>query len=133
MTTLTGPVDASPAAGDTVALRGIAGFGRHGVFAVEREQGQRFLVDVVCHLDLAPAAAGDDLELTVDYGVLAADVVADIEGEPLQLVESLAERVARTCLSRPAVQLVQVTVHKPDAPMPVQVADIAVTVTRSRS
>ena len=133
MTTLTGPVDASPAAGDRVALRGIAGFGRHGVFAFEREQGQRFVVDVVCHLDLAPAAAGDDLALTVDYGVLAADVVADIEGEPLQLVESLADRVARTCLAQPGVQTVEVTVHKPDAPMPVEVADVAVTLTRSRS
>ena len=118
---------------DRVALRGLAGFGHHGVFDFEREQGQRFVVDVVCTLDLAPAAETDDLELTVDYGVLAADVVADIEGEPLDLIEALADRIARTCLRRPAVQSVEVTVHKPDAPMPVPVADVAVTLTRSKA
>ncbi|CAA9287388.1 MAG: Dihydroneopterin aldolase [uncultured Friedmanniella sp.] len=118
---------------DRVALRGLAGFGHHGVFDFERAQGQRFVVDVVCTLDLAPAAETDDLELTVDYGVLAADVVADIEGEPLDLIEALADRIARTCLRRPAVQSVEVTVHKPDAPMPVPVADVAVTLTRSKA
>ena len=124
----------SPAgpAQDRVALRGLAGFGHHGVFDFEREQGQRFLADVVCTLDLAPAAENDDLQRTVDYGVLAADVVADIEGDPLDLIEALADRIARTCLLRPAVQSVEVTVHKPDAPMPVPVADVAVTLTRSK-
>ncbi|GAA1426566.1 dihydroneopterin aldolase [Microlunatus lacustris] len=118
---------------DQVALRGLAGFGRHGVFDFEREQGQRFVADVVCSLDLGPAAETDDLQQTVDYGQLAADVVADIEGEPLDLIEALADRIARTCLRRPAVQGVEVTVHKPDAPMPVPVADVAVTLRRSKS
>jgi dihydroneopterin aldolase len=117
---------------DQVSLRGLSGFGQHGVFDFERQQGQRFVADVVCTLDLAPAAEHDDLERTVDYGVLAADVVADIEGDPLDLIEALADRIARTCLRRPAVQSVQVTVHKPDAPMPVSVADVAVTLTRSK-
>jgi len=117
---------------DRVALRGLSGFGRHGVFDFERERGQQFVVDVVCALDLAPAAASDDLRQTVDYAALATDVVADIEGEPLDLIEALADRVARTCLRRPLVQSVEVTVHKPEAPMPVTVADVAVTLTRSR-
>ncbi len=118
---------------DRVVLRGLAGFGHHGVFDFEREQGQRFVVDVVCTLDLAPAAENDDLERTVDYGGLAADVVADIEGQPLDLIEALADRVARTCLRRPAVESVEVTVHKPDAPMPVPATDVAVTLTRSKA
>ena len=118
---------------DQVALRGLAGFGRHGVFDFEREQGQRFVADVVCTLDLAPAAETDDLRQTVDYGALAADAVADIEGEPLDLIEALADRIARTCLRRPAVQSVEVTVHKPDAPMPVPVDDVAVTLRRSKA
>jgi dihydroneopterin aldolase len=117
---------------DQIALRGLAGFGRHGVFDFEREQGQQFVADVVCHLDLAPAASADDLTLTVDYGSLAADVVADIEGEPLQLIEALADRIARTCLRRQAVESVDVTVHKPGAPMPVGFSDVAVTLTRSK-
>ena len=118
---------------DQVALRGIVGFGHHGVFDFEREQGQRFVVDVVCTLDLAPAAETDDLTSTVDYGVLAADVVADIEGEPLDLIEALADRIVSTCFRRPAVQSVEVTVHKPDVPMPVPVDDVAVTLRRSKA
>ncbi|GAA2107116.1 dihydroneopterin aldolase [Microlunatus panaciterrae] len=118
---------------DRVALKGISGFGHHGVFAFEREQGQRFVVDVVCALDLEPAARSDDLTDTLDYGSLAAAVVKDIEGEPLDLIESLAARIARTCLSNQRVDAVEVTVHKPDAPMPVDVADVAVTLTRSRT
>jgi len=122
-----------PGPADRVVLRGLVGFGRHGVFDTEREQGQRFVVDVVCFLDLGPAAAGDDLSLTVDYGVLAAEVVADIEGDPLDLIEALADRIARTCLRRAAVDRVDVTVHNPEAPLPVEVADVAVTLTRSKS
>ena len=118
---------------DRVALRGVAGFGYHGVFPEERSQGQRFLVDVTCTLDLAAAAAGDDLARTVDYGVLAQAIVADIERDPLNLIEALADRVARTCLDARGVSAVEVTVHKPEAPMPVEVADVAVTLTRSRN
>jgi dihydroneopterin aldolase len=117
---------------DRVALRGIAGFGHHGVFAAERANGQRFLADVLLSLDLGHAATSDDLEQTVDYGVLAAAVVADIERDPLNLIEALADRIAGTCLGDPRVLAVEVTVHKPDAPMPVEVADVAVTLTRSK-
>jgi len=118
---------------DQLALRGIAGFGRHGVFDEERRNGQAFVVDVRCTLNLATAAAGDDLLETVDYGELARSVVADIEGEPVNLIETLAERIASTCLRAGRVEAVEVTVHKPSAPMPVPVADVAVTLTRSRS
>lgn len=118
---------------DSVALRGIVGFGHHGVFDFERRQGQRFVVDVTCYLDLSPAAASDDLDETIDYGALAAAVVADIERDPLDLIEALAERIAQTCLKHQRLDTVQVTVHKPGAPMPVEVADVAVTVTRSRA
>lgn len=118
---------------DRVALRGVAGFGHHGVFPEERRDGQRFVVDVTCTLDLSEAAATDDLARTVDYGLLAQAIVADIEGEPLDLIESLAGRIAATCLAAGPVTEVEVTVHKPEAPMPVEVADVAVTLTRSTS
>jgi dihydroneopterin aldolase len=118
--------------GDRVTLRGISAVGHHGVFDFEREQGQPFVVDVDCVLDLAEAAATDDLERTIDYGALAQSVVDDIEGDPLNLIEALAERIAQTCLRYSAVAEVQVTVHKPQAPMPVPVADVAVTLTRSK-
>lgn len=118
---------------DRVALRGIAGFGHHGVFAEERASGQRFVVDVALTLDLSAAAAKDDLRQTVDYGVLAAQVVSDIERDPVNLIEALALRIADRCLSDQRVSAAEVTVHKPEAPMPVEVADVAVTLTRGNA
>jgi dihydroneopterin aldolase len=117
---------------DRISLTGITAFGHHGAFDFEREQGQQFVVDVSCTLDLSPAASTDDLEETIDYGGLARAVAADVEGDPLNLIEALADRIALTCLRYDAIQCVQVTVHKPQAPMPVDVADVAVTLTRSK-
>ncbi len=118
---------------DRVVLTGLRARGHHGVFAFEREQGQDFVVDVTLVLDLAPASTADDLGRTVDYGVLAEAVVADVQGEPLNLIEALAERIARTCLRQPGVSEVEVTVHKPQAPISVTFTDVAVTLTRSRA
>ena len=117
---------------DRVVLTGIRAWGRHGVYDFEREQGQHFVVDVALGLDLAPASTTDDLSRTVDYGTLAEAVVADVQGEPLNLIEALAERVAQTCLRQPGVDEVEVTVHKPEAPIGVAFTDVAVTLTRSR-
>jgi dihydroneopterin aldolase len=118
---------------DRISLTGLTAFGHHGVFDSERQQGQRFIVDLTCILDLSSAASSDDLGKTIDYGVLAQAVVADIERDPLNLIEALADRIAITCLRYDAIQCVEVTVHKPQAPMPVDVADVAVTLTRSRT
>lgn len=117
---------------DTVALRGLKVFGRHGVFAHEREDGQIFVVDLRLRLDTAPAAAGDDLSRTVHYGVVAEEVAAVVSGEPVDLIETLAQRIADTCLGHEAVQEVEVTVHKPDAPISVPFDDVTVTITRRR-
>ena len=118
---------------DRISLTGITAFGHHGVFSSERQHGQRFVVDVICTLDLSGAASSDDLGQTIDYGALAQAIAADIERDPLNLIEALADRIALTCLRYDAIQCVQVTVHKPQAPMPVDVADVAVTLTRSRT
>ncbi|GAB2590059.1 dihydroneopterin aldolase [Microlunatus antarcticus] len=117
---------------DRVVLTGLRARGRHGVFDHEREQGQHFVVDVALALDLSPASTSDDLSRTVDYGTLAEAVVADVQGEPLNLIEALAERIAQTCLRQAAVTEVEVTVHKPEAPIGVAFTDVAVTLTRSR-
>ena len=126
------PGQQPPSAGDRVTLRGITGFGRHGVYDFERERGQRFVVDVDCRVDLSEAAATDDLRYTLDYGTLAQAIVTDIEADPLNLIEALADRVARTCLNFESVLGVTVTVHKPEAPIPVTAEDVAVTLTRSK-
>jgi dihydroneopterin aldolase len=117
---------------DRISLTGITALGHHGVFDFEREHGQQFVVDVSCTLDLSSAASTDDLSQTIDYAALAQAVAADIERDPLNLIEALAARIALTCLRYDAIQCVEVTVHKPQAPMPVDVADVAVTLTRSK-
>lgn len=115
---------------DRIRLTGLRFSATHGVYDFERVEPQPFIVDVEC--ELAPRPASDDLATTVDYAELSRAIAADVTGEPVNLIETLAERVAATCLSRSAIQSVEVTVHKPGARMPVELADIAVTITRSR-
>ncbi|MEU8587215.1 dihydroneopterin aldolase [Streptomyces sp. NPDC048664] len=117
---------------DRVALRGLRARGHHGVFPKEREEGQTFVVDLVLSLDTRAAAAGDDLSKTVHYGIVAEEVAALIEGEPVDLIETLAERIAFSCLGHAPVLEVEVCVHKPDAPITVPFDDVTVTITRSR-
>ena len=117
---------------DRITLTGLAANGYHGVHEAERRSGQLFVADVVLHLDTRRAAAGDDLTRTVDYGVIARQVHAVLAGEPVALIETLAERIAATVLAEPGVQVVDVTVHKPQAPIDVPFADVAVTVRRDR-
>ncbi len=117
--------------GDALRLTGLRVRGLHGVLPEERRDGQDFVVDVVLWLDLRRAGATDDLAATVDYGALAERLAADVAGEPVELIEMLAERLAATCLDSPLVDRVEVTVHKPDAPIRVSFQDVSVTVVRS--
>lgn len=117
---------------DRVAVHGITAQGFHGVFDHEKRDGQTFSVDVVLGVDTRPAAASDDLADTVDYGAVAAAVVAEIEGPSLDLVETLAQRVADACLAFDGVHAVQVSVHKPEAPVGVPFSDVIVTIVRPR-
>lgn len=117
---------------DAIALRGIRARGRHGVLPAERELGQEFTVDVTLFLDTAPAAAADDLTRTVDYGELATRLAAVVSGEPVDLIETLAQRLAEVCLSHERVEEVEVSVHKPAAPIPLPFDDVVVTIRRRR-
>ncbi|MCK1798306.1 dihydroneopterin aldolase [Streptomyces sp. XM4193] len=117
---------------DRVAVRGLRATGHHGVFAHEREEGQVFVVDVELGVDTRAAAADDDLALTVHYGEVAEEVVAVVTGEPVDLIETLAQRIADQCLTHRAVQEVEVVVHKPDAPITVPFDDVTLTIKRSR-
>ncbi len=118
---------------DRISLVGLAVRGRHGVLPAETELGQLFVLDVVLHLDTRPAATGDDLERTVHYGVVAEQVAAVVAGEPVQLVETLAQRVAEVALAAGPVVAVDVTVHKPQAPVSVPFQDVTVQIRRWRS
>jgi dihydroneopterin aldolase len=116
--------------GDRIELRGLRVRGHHGVFEHERRDGQDFVVDLVVELDLRAAAASDDLADTVDYGALATRAAAIVGGEPCDLVEAVAGRIADDVLSDGRVRAVEVTVHKPRAPIPLEFADVAVVVHR---
>lgn len=117
---------------DRIELRGLRVRGHHGVFAHERRDGQDFVVDVTVWMDLAPAAASDDLADTLHYGELAQRAAGIIGGEPCDLIETVAGRIAGEVMSDERVQAVEVTLHKPQAPIPLEFADVAVVARRSR-
>jgi dihydroneopterin aldolase len=123
----------SQAMSDQIALRGLQAFGYHGVLPEERREGQRFIVDAVLSVDSRFAAASDDLNDTVDYGGLAQRLLAAVESDPVNLIETLAQRLAGICLASERVSAVEITVHKPEAPTGVNLDDVTITITRDRS
>lgn len=117
---------------DRIALRGVSAHAHHGVYAFERERGQLFSVDAVLEVDMRAAAGGDDLGKTVDYAHLAQQLHAVLTGEPVNLLETLAARLADVCLADPLVDAVEITVHKPQAELGVPFDDVTVSLRRVR-
>ena len=117
---------------DRIELRGLKVRGSHGVFAHERADGQDFVVDITVWIDLADAAASDDLADTYDYGVLAERAAAVIAGQARNLIETVAGEIAEDVMKDHRVHAVEVTVHKPQAPIPHTFDDVAVVARRSR-
>ena len=115
---------------DQISLTGLRVRGNHGVLEAERRDGQEFVVDVALRLDTREAGASDQLSDTADYGALAQRLAEVVAQETYDLLEALAARLAEVCLAHPRVFEVTVTVHKPQAPITVPFADVAVTVTR---
>jgi len=118
---------------DELAILGLECQGFHGVFDFERREGQTFVIDLVLGVDTRPAAASDDLRDTVDYGSLSTKVKASVERDPVDLIETLAQRIADLCLLESRVEWVRVTVHKPDAPIDATFHDVALTITRRQN
>lgn len=118
---------------DEIVLSGIRAFGHHGVYEHERREGQEFVADVVLGLSLRAAAVSDDVADTVHYGEFAAEVAGILSGEPADLIETVAQRIADAALAHALVETVRVTVHKPQAPVGVPFGDVAVTIRRSRA
>lgn len=118
---------------DRIALRGLAVRGRHGVFESERIDGQEFVIDVVLDIDTSAAAHSDELADTVDYGALALTIADIVGGAPVNLLETLADRIAQACLDDVRVGSVEVSVHKPHAPIALTFDDVVVTIVRSRT
>lgn len=120
---------------DRIVLTGLTVRGRHGVFEHERRDGQDFVVDLTAWLDLTAAGRSDDLADTLDYGALAEAAAEIVAGPPCDLIETVAARIADAVLAAPnfaRVRAVEVTVHKPSAPIPLAFADVAVVLRRER-
>jgi dihydroneopterin aldolase len=115
---------------DELSVTGIECFAHHGVFEHERRDGQVFLIDLVLGIDTRAAAASDDLHHTVDYGSLVAHVKAAVESDPVDLIETVAQRISDVCLLDDRVEWARVTVHKPGAPIDATFADVTLTITR---
>lgn len=116
---------------DNITLTGLRASAFHGVLEQERRTGQVFLIDAVVYLDLAAAAATDDLDQTIHYGELAEEIVSAVESDPVDLIETVAERVAQVVLAHKAATATTITVHKPSAPISVPFEDVSVTITRT--
>lgn len=117
---------------DRIELRGLTVRGHHGVFEHERRDGQDFVVDITVWIDLAAAAASDELADTLDYGALAQRAADVIAGEPRNLIETVAAEVAEGVMADERVHAVEVVLHKPNAPIPLAFNDVAVVARRSR-
>lgn len=118
---------------DKITLTGINAVGHHGVFDFERRDGQPFVVDAVLHADFSKAAETDDLQYTAHYGQVAELITGHITGQPLNLIEALAVRIADDVLAKFPVSAVDITVHKPKAPIEVPFGDVTVSVHRERA
>jgi 7,8-dihydroneopterin aldolase/epimerase/oxygenase len=118
---------------DQITLTGVTAVGHHGVFDFERRDGQPFVVDAVLHLDFSKAAASDDVLDTAHYGEVADCIRGWITGDPVNLIEALAVRIADDVLRRFDVAAVDITVHKPKAPIGVDFGDVSVGVHRERT
>ncbi|GAA2336740.1 dihydroneopterin aldolase [Saccharopolyspora halophila] len=117
---------------DRIALSGLRVRGNHGVYEYEKREGQDFLVDITLWLDLGEAAAGDDLTKTVHYGELAQQAADIVAGPSRDLIEAVAAEIADAIMNEQPVSAAEVTIHKPDAPISHEFADVAVTIRRSR-
>ncbi|MGH3880990.1 MAG: dihydroneopterin aldolase [Actinophytocola sp.] len=117
---------------DRITLTGLRVCGNHGVFDHERRDGQEFVVDVTVWIDLDRAAASDDLTETLHYGELASRVAEIVGGEPRNLIETVGTEIAEDVMQDGRAHAVEVTIHKPNAPIPLDFADVAVTIRRSR-
>ena len=122
----------TPHTTDELSVKGIECFAHHGVFDFEKREGQTFVVDLVLGIDTRAAAASDDLRDTVNYGSLTLDVKAAVERDPVDLIETVVQRIADVCLLDRRVEWARVTLHKPDAPIDATYSDVALTITRTR-
>lgn len=97
---------------DRLQLRGMVFFGHHGALPAERDLGQDFTVDVVVEGDWSAARQSDQTDDMLDYRVIWEMVKEVLEGPPMNLLEALADRVARRLVTLPRVERAEVAIAK---------------------
>ncbi len=118
---------------DLIEIKGLYGYGYHGLFEDERESGQGFLVDAVLYLDLSVVSQSDLIEDTVNYSAVCDLILEQIVGPSVNLIERLAGQIADQILVEfTQLRAVKISVHKPDAPVAAKVKDISVSIVRTR-
>ena len=118
--------------GDLIEVRGLRLKGRIGVTADERSEEQALIVSLAARLDTRAASTTDDLTATLNYEEVVRQISKIVSTEEYSLIETLADRIARTVLEHPFVEDVWVRVGKPEAPLAEEVDEVAVEITRSR-
>ena len=122
---------------DKISIKGIKGYGYHGVFDFERQNGQDFYIDATVWVNSKILEFSDDLNNTVHYGDLAKALVDNVKNQPVDLLETLAQRLLDMVLNwgGPASPVVKakITVHKPNAPIVYEFNDVSVTVKGKRA
>ncbi|OFT87764.1 MULTISPECIES: dihydroneopterin aldolase [Corynebacterium] len=121
---------------DRIELIGLEAYGYHGVFDHEKTQGQKFLIDIVVWTDFGAAAHSDELADTISYVDLADIAVEEVQsagskGAGHDLIETLASRIADRINDIAGVHAVEVTVHKPQAPIEYPFSDVRVVARRN--
>ncbi len=118
---------------DRITLEHMEFYGYHGCLPEERQQGQKFFIDAVLCLDLKEAGCHDDLNKTVNYAEVFTKIRDIVEGEPVGLIETVAERLTAMILREYAsIRRVEITVHKPSAPIPGNFRDVSVSIVREQ-
>ena len=117
---------------DRIGLTGLTVFAHHGVHEHERVHGQEFVVDLIVEFDMRSAAESDEVADTVDYGKLALTTVEHVRRDPVNLLETVAERVASAILTDGRIDAVEVTIHKPQAPIETAFTDVTVSIRRTQ-
>ena len=118
---------------DKIIISGLEVFAFHGVNPEEKENGQRFIMDITAYLDLTQPCGDDDIISTVSYAKMAKRAAAVFAGEKNDLIERAAQRVCDALLSEfEKIDKVTVLLKKPDAPVKLLFDYMAVEITRER-
>jgi dihydroneopterin aldolase len=117
-----------------IRIRGLRVYGYHGVMEHERDQGQYFIVDATIKVDAQRASSTDDISNTVSYAEIAQLIAENVRNNPVNLLETLSQRLADEILfaASPWAKKVKVTVSKPDAPIDLYFDTVSVTAKAKR-